>query len=86
MVRKKIKKVAKVSIRIAKYVKQEINRELCGLIKKGSVSARTGARLARSLAREAINVARKIDVIISKELARTSKKKRKKKKKKKLKI
>jgi len=80
MVRKGVKKVAKVGIRIAKYAKKEIDKELGGMIKKGAITSAKGIKLARRIARRAIAVTKDIDNIIRKELREKPKKAKRKKK------
>ena len=82
MVRKEIKKIAKVGIRIAKYAQKEIDKELRGMINKGIVSSAKGIKLARRITRKTISEAKKIDALIRKELKEKPKRKAKKRKKK----
>ena len=82
-IRKRIRKVARVGIRIAKYAQKEMDKELRGMIKEGIISSAKGIKLARNIARRTLTEARKIDALIRKELKEKPKAKAKKKRKKK---
>ena len=82
MVRKGVRKIAKVGIRIAKYAQKEIDKELRGFIKKGIVNSAKGIKLARKIARKTITEARKVDALIRKELKEKPKRKKARRKKK----